>query len=197
MKPLLVVKTANIRTLFTLPAARQKAKNRRKKVHRVDLYPKVLIRPICGCCDSPLILGRSAGKYQSFFCFNASSGMRGCTNGGYKSARIIDDAALGTVMATLFTDGFIADLTADVNMRLAWIARQPIPSTKRERLKELQRASRRPKVKSVREQDVVAALGKLRDLLQGDVGVAGRVESAASNRLKALVGRRQRRWSCL
>ena len=39
---------------------------------------------------------------------------------------------------------------------------------------------RRPKVKSVREQNV-AALGRLRDLLQGDVGAAAQV-------LKALVG---------
>jgi hypothetical protein len=54
-------------------------------------------------------------------------------------------------------------------------------TAKRERLKELQRASRRPNVKSVKEKDVVAALGKLRDLLQGDVGVAAQV-------LKALVG---------
>jgi len=203
-----------------------KAKDRRKKVHRVDLYPKVLIRPICGCCGSPMILGRSTGKYQSFFCFNATSGVKGCTNRGYKSARIIDEAVLGAVMATLFTEGFIADLTADVNNRLAELARQPIPSTKkleqeianedrqlkrltdrlaklddthldtvlakaeemgrqlaakRERLKELQRAGRRPKVKSVRQPDVVAALTRLRDLLQGDVGVAAQV-------LKALVG---------
>jgi hypothetical protein len=203
-----------------------KAKDRRKKVHRVDLYPKVLIRPICGCCGSPMILGRSTGKYQSFFCFNATSGVKGCTNRGYKSARIIDEAVLGAVMATLFTEGFIADLTADVNNRLAELARQPVPSTKkleqeianedrqlkrltdrlakldethldavlakaeemgrqlaakRERLKELQRAGRRPKVKSVRQPDVVAALTKLRELLQGDVGVAAQV-------LKALVG---------
>jgi len=204
----------------------RKAKDRKKKVHRVDLYPKVLIRPLCGCCGHPMILGRSDGKYQSFFCFNATNGIKGCTNRGYKSARIIDKAVLSRLMATLFTDDFIADLTADVNNRLTWIARQPIPSTKkleqeianedrqlkrltdrlaklddthldavlakaeemgrqlaakRERLKELQRASRRPKVKSVREQDVVAALGKLRDLLQADVGVAAQV-------LKALVG---------
>jgi len=129
-------------------------------------------------------------------------------------------------MATLFTDGFLADLTADVNTRLAELARKPIPSTKkleqeitnedrqlkrltdrlanlddthldavlakaeemgrqlaakREQLKELQRASRRPKVKSVKEKDVVAALTQLRDLLQGDVGIAAQV-------LKALVG---------
>ena len=54
-------------------------------------------------------------------------------------------------------------------------------AAKRERLKDLQRASRRPNVKSVKEKDVVAALGKLRELLQGDVGVAAQV-------LKALVG---------
>jgi transcription initiation factor TFIIIB Brf1 subunit/transcription initiation factor TFIIB len=48
-------------------------------------------------------------------------------------------------------------------------------AAKRERLKELQRAGRRPKVKSVREQDVAAALGKLRELLQGGVGVASQV----------------------
>jgi DNA invertase Pin-like site-specific DNA recombinase len=203
-----------------------KAKDRRKKASRVDLYPKVLVRPICGGCGNPMILGRSDDKYQSFFCFNANNGIQGCTNRGYKSARIIDDAVLSRIMATLFTDDFLADLTADVNKRLAWIARQPIPSTKkleqeianedrqlkrltdrlekvddthldaviakaeemgrqlaakRERLKELQRAGQRPKVKSVREQDVVAALGKLRELLQGDVGVAAQV-------LKALVG---------
>jgi hypothetical protein len=37
-----------------------------------------------------MFLGRSAGKYQSFFCMNASSGINGCTNRGYKSARIVD-----------------------------------------------------------------------------------------------------------
>jgi site-specific DNA recombinase len=204
----------------------RKAKDRRKKAYRAELYPKVLIRPICGGCGNPMILGRSVGKYQSFFCFNASSGIKGCTNRGYKSARIIDEAVLGKVMATLFTDGFISDLTADVNSRLAELARRPIPSTKkleqeianedrqlkrltdrlaklddthldavlskaeemgrqlsakRERLKELQRAGRRPKVKSVKEKDVVASLVKLRDLLQADIGVAAQV-------LKALVG---------
>jgi hypothetical protein len=171
-------------------------------------------------------LDAPGSKHQSFFCFNANNGIHGCTNRGYKSARIIDEAVLGTVMATLFTDDFLADLTADVNKRLAWIARQPIPfikkleqeiankdrqlkrltdrlaklddthldavlakaeemgrqlAAKRAQLKELQRAGRRPNVKSVKEKDVVAALGKLRDLLQGEAGVAAQV-------LKALVG---------
>jgi hypothetical protein len=204
----------------------RKAKDRKKKVHRVDLYPKVLIRPICGGCGTPMILGRSTGKYQSFFCFNANHGIKGCKSRGYKSARIVEDAVLGAVMANLFTERFVADLTADVNDRLAVIASRPLPSTekleqeianeerrlkrlsdslakvdadhfdailekaaemgsqlksKRERLKELQRARHRPAVTSVHAEDLVAALGQLRDLLKGDIGVAAQV-------LKALVG---------
>ncbi|MFM8435164.1 MAG: nucleotidyltransferase domain-containing protein [Planctomycetia bacterium] len=61
-------------------------------------------------------------------------------------------------------------------------------AAKREQLKELQRASRRPKVKSVKEKDVVAALTQLRDLLQGDVGIAAQL-------LKALMGSGGRRGS--
>ena len=54
-------------------------------------------------------------------------------------------------------------------------------AAKREQLKQLQQAGRRPNVMSVKEKDVIAALGKLREMLQGDVGVAAQV-------LKALVG---------
>ncbi|MFM7033783.1 MAG: recombinase family protein [Planctomycetia bacterium] len=98
-----------VRTKLNLAAQSfgRTAKDRTKKTHRTDLYPKVLIRPICGGCGTPMILGRSLGKYQSFCCFNALHGIHGCTNRGYKSARIIDEAVLGTVMATLFTDDFI------------------------------------------------------------------------------------------
>jgi DNA invertase Pin-like site-specific DNA recombinase len=204
----------------------RKAKDRKKKTHRVDLYPKVLIRPTCGGCGTPMILGNSTVKYQSFFCFNANHGIKGCKSRGYKSAKILDENVLGAVMANLLSEGFIADLTADVNARLAEIARQPVATTttlereianedrqlkrltdrldkvdvthidalvtkaeamghqlaaKRQRLKELQRASQRPTVMSVCKEDVVDALRQLRELLQGDVGVAAQV-------LKALVG---------
>jgi DNA invertase Pin-like site-specific DNA recombinase len=72
-----------------------------------------------------------------------------------------------------------ADLYPKVLAKAEEMGRQL--AAKREQLKELLRAGRRPKVKSVKEKDVVAALGKLRDLLQGDVGVAAQV-------LRALVG---------
>ena len=33
-------------------------------VSRVDVYPKVLVRPVCGGCGAPMALGRSTGKYK-------------------------------------------------------------------------------------------------------------------------------------
>ncbi len=65
-----------------------KAYNERKTeggASRCELYPKVLIRPRCGCCGTELMLGRS-GKYASFCCLNGIQGKRGCTFKGYKGA---------------------------------------------------------------------------------------------------------------
>ncbi len=109
----------------------RRAKDFRKSVYRADLYPKVLIRPICGGCGTPMILGRSVGKYQSFVCHNAIHGIKGCKNHGYKSARIIDEAVLGAVAAELFSEGFVAAVTKDVNAILAAAAKRPVGSTKK------------------------------------------------------------------
>jgi hypothetical protein len=102
-----------------------------QKVSRVDVYPKVLVRPVCGDCGAPMVLGRSTGKYKSFFCLNAVNGAHDCRNRGYKSARIIDEAVLGAVSAASFTEEFTTELTKDVNSRLAAAARRPKGSTKR------------------------------------------------------------------
>ena len=102
-----------------------------QKISRVDVYPKVLVRPVCGGCGAPMVLGRSTGKYKSFFCLNAVSGAHDCRNRGYKSARIIDEAVLGAVSAAIFTEEFTTELTKDVNARLAAAARRPKGSTKR------------------------------------------------------------------
>ena len=102
-----------------------------KRKQRVDVYPRVLIRPVCGGCGEPMCLGRSAGKYQSFFCSAALYGIHGCQNRGYKSARVIDEAVLRAVSATLFTEEFTATLTAEVNTLLAEAARRPQGSTKK------------------------------------------------------------------
>jgi DNA invertase Pin-like site-specific DNA recombinase len=109
----------------------RQAKEFRKSVYRADLYPKVLIRPICGGCGTPMILGRSIGKYQSFVCHNAIHGMKGCKNRGYKSARIIDEAVLGAVAAELFSERFVAAVTKDVNAILAAAAKRPFGNTKK------------------------------------------------------------------
>ena len=92
---------------------------------RVDVYPTVLVRPVCGGCGKPMALSRSTGKYKSFVCLNSIHGGHGCRNKGNKSARIIDEAVLKAVSAQIFDDGFITDLTAEVNIRLAEAARRP------------------------------------------------------------------------
>ena len=109
----------------------RKAKDFRKSVYRADLYPKVLVRPICGGCNTPMILGRSSGKYQSFVCHNALHGMKGCKNRGYKTAGIIDEAVLRAVAAELFSQRFVAVVTTDVNAILAAAAKRPVGATKK------------------------------------------------------------------
>ena len=123
---------AAVRTKLNMAAqAFGKSKSIRKSVYRTELYPKVLVRPICGGCDSPMILGRSIEKYQTFCCKNAIYGMKGCKSRGYKAASIIDNAVLGAVSATLFDNGFVAALTADVNALLATADQRPVDSTKK------------------------------------------------------------------
>ena len=100
-----------------------------EKASRVDVYPKVLVRPVCGGCGAPMVLGRSTGKYKSFFCCNAVYGAHDCKNRGYKSARIIDEAVLGAISAAIFTEEFTAELTKEVNAALAAAARRPKGST--------------------------------------------------------------------
>ncbi|MCE9630149.1 MAG: recombinase family protein [Planctomycetia bacterium] len=98
---------------------------------RVDVYPTVLVRPVCGGCGKPMALSRSTGKYKSFVCLNSIHGGHGCRNKGNKSARIIDEAVLKVVSAQILDEGFITDLTAEVNIRLAEAARRPQDTAKK------------------------------------------------------------------
>ena len=41
---------------------------------RVDVYPTVLVCPVCGGCGKPVALSRSTGKYKSFVCLNSIHG---------------------------------------------------------------------------------------------------------------------------
>lgn len=59
---------------------------------RADVYPTVLVHPVCGGCGKPMALSRSTSKYKSFVCLNSIHGGHGCRNKGNKSARIIDEA---------------------------------------------------------------------------------------------------------
>ncbi|MFM8890124.1 MAG: recombinase family protein, partial [Planctomycetia bacterium] len=101
------------------------------RASRADVYPKVLVRPVCGDCGAPMMLGRSTGKYKSFLCPNALHGSHDCRNRGYKSARIIDEAVLRAVSAAIFTEDFTKSLTREVNVLLKEAARRPKGSTAR------------------------------------------------------------------
>ena len=98
---------------------------------REDVYPTVLVRPVCGGCGKPMALSRSTSKYKNFFCLNSIHGGHGCRNKGNKSARIIDEAVLKAVSAQIFDEGFVTDLTAEVNIRLAEAARRPQDTSKK------------------------------------------------------------------
>jgi hypothetical protein len=78
-----------------------------------------------------MALSRSTGKYKSFVCLNSIHGGHGCRNKGNKSARIIDEAVLKAVSAQILDEGFITDLTAEVNIRLAEAARRPQDTAKK------------------------------------------------------------------
>jgi hypothetical protein len=62
---------------------------------------------------------------------NSIHGGHGCRNKGNKSARIIDEAVLKAVSAQILDEGFITDLTAEVNIRLAETARRPQDAAKK------------------------------------------------------------------
>jgi DNA invertase Pin-like site-specific DNA recombinase len=95
---------------------------------RTELYPKVLIRPICGSCGNELLLGRS-GKYASMFCLNGTHGKHGCTLKGYKSVRIIETTILDELKNRIFTSEFLERLLAKANEYLAEEASRPREDT--------------------------------------------------------------------
>ncbi len=92
---------------------------------RCELYPKVLIRPRCGCCGAELMLGRS-GKYASFCCLNGIHGKRGCTFKGYKALRIVEGAILGELRRRIMTPEFLGAVLEEANRFLAAGSARPL-----------------------------------------------------------------------
>jgi len=91
---------------------------------RTDLYPKALIRPICGVCGKPLMLGRS-GKYASFCCLNGIHEKHGCTFRGYKSASIVESAVLSYLREHVLTPDRVEELILKANEYLTAQAAKP------------------------------------------------------------------------
>ena len=93
-------------------------------IDRTDVYPSMLVRPICGSCGKTLWLGRS-GKYGSYCCPNSRRGTNGCTYRGYKSAKIVEDAILGYLKVNVLTEEAVDNLVAMANEFLVSEAAKP------------------------------------------------------------------------
>lgn len=78
------------------------SKNRNPSHSRSEVYPKTLFRPICECCQAPLVLGRS-GKHAAFVCMNGRDRKYGCVNRGYKSLRIVENGILDVIRDQILT----------------------------------------------------------------------------------------------
>ena len=101
------------------PALKKRQANRRTAV-----YPKTLFRPVCGCCGTELVLGRS-GKYASFCCLNGRDGKQGCALRTYKSVRLVETSILDHVREHVFTADFLKGVLEEANCSLAKEARRP------------------------------------------------------------------------
>lgn len=121
---------------------------------RANIYPKTLIRPICGCCNKELVLGH-AGKNPSFCCINGRNHAHGCHFVGYKMVSIVESAILAAISNRIFTAEFEERLLEAANQKLLYLARQPKLDIKpiRDEIKKLKR--RREKLA-----DVIETAGK-------------------------------------
>jgi site-specific DNA recombinase len=95
---------------------------------RADVYPKALVRPICGYCGSRLILGKS-GRYASFCCQNGIHRKRDCQLNGFKSVRIVEGAVLAALEARVLVPAFIGRALAEANAHLAEATARPRVAT--------------------------------------------------------------------
>ena len=84
---------------------------------RSSVYPKTLVRPICGSCKKDLVLGHS-GKNPSFCCINGRNRANGCQFQGYKMVSIVENAILDKIMDHLMTPDFERRLHEAANYRI-------------------------------------------------------------------------------
>jgi len=192
------------------------SKNRDPKVNRSEIYPKTLVRPICGSCGKPMSLGRS-GKYATFTCLNGLYGKHNCQYHGYKSVRIVENTILSAIRTEVFGPNMIDRVVSEANDYLSELSKQPKPDTSKvkKEIKELSQQVERlvdlvaqgvkssglgdkitrlekrieelrvekrdlellsaPVPQSLSRQEVEAALGHLREILESDIAKAAPV----------------------
>jgi site-specific DNA recombinase len=98
---------------------------------RSEVYPTVLVRPVCGSCGANHYQTRTGngGKYSSFYCKNSMTGIKGCTYRGSKAVRIVEETVLGVLREKLFTAGFVGRVLEHANAFLAEEVARPREDT--------------------------------------------------------------------
>jgi DNA invertase Pin-like site-specific DNA recombinase len=91
---------------------------------RTDVYPTVLIRPYCKCCDEPLRLGRS-GKFASFYCAKGKRRKSTCSLKTYKSVKLVEESVLDHVRQVVLDDSFLERLVKAANEAIESESRRP------------------------------------------------------------------------
>lgn len=92
---------------------------------RSSVYPKMLVRPVCGYCGSELWLSCTHEKYASFACPNGSLRKKDCRLDTNKAVRIVEGAVLNHLKAAVFTPEFVAGLVDRANAHLRAESRRP------------------------------------------------------------------------
>ncbi len=91
--------------------------SRKDAPKRTEVYPKTLVRPICGSCGNELMFGRS-GKYASFCCLNGIMGKHNCSFKGYKSVKIVETSILNHLREHVFTEEFLTHFVVEANQQM-------------------------------------------------------------------------------
>jgi site-specific DNA recombinase len=98
---------------------------------RSEVYPTVLVRPVCGSCGANHYQTRTGdgGKYSSFYCKNSTTGTKGCTYRGSKTVRIVEETILGELRGKIFTAAFVGRVLEHANAFLAEEVARPREDT--------------------------------------------------------------------
>ena len=134
-------------------------------VSRTEVYPTLLIRPVCKDCGHRLVLANT-GKYTSIYCSNGRLGAKGCQLKTCKSVTLFERKIVGFLHQHVLTKDVIEAALLDANRYLVEQASRPQQDVQ-PILAEIQRVkSARDRLAAVFERETEEGLGVLVEKLR-------------------------------